>query len=277
MNFDRADNKIISKNINGLNVDYIKNTGKPCLLLIPGAYQGTLYFFPLMQKLHENGFEPWSVDLVGHGKNPPFDLSDTHMWDYTKSLIPIVNTLKPACIIGHSMGGFLLQALCRELDSHPKIALIAPAPNKNIPIGFKHRFLISLTSFAGIFANWLGRKSSFERWLTLKLASNKIESKTFFELKKSIISQEQIKNKETPHLIHDIQSSDYSDIKPSDIKSPVLLIAGKKDLLIPYSAQKKLAKYFNASFVTLKKSGHIPFLEKDISKLVKKLSQFINL
>ena len=62
------------------------------------------------RELADLGWSSYAIDLRGHGKSDPIDLSDTSMRDYADDVKRLVDELKqPPVIIGWSMGGLVAQ------------------------------------------------------------------------------------------------------------------------------------------------------------------------
>lgn len=81
------------------------------ILLIHGAWHGAWCWYKVVPRLEHLGHNVLAIDLPGHGRNqigrpPTLD-------DYTDAAVQALNTFNgPAFVVGHSMGGVVLQRAC---------------------------------------------------------------------------------------------------------------------------------------------------------------------
>lgn len=107
---------------------------QPPLLFIHGAWHGAWcwepYFLPYFAA---NGFAAHAVSLRGHGNSPnSHALRWTTIADYVADVATAVQQLpQPPIIIGHSMGGLVVQ---KYLETHPRqtAVLLASAPPQGV-------------------------------------------------------------------------------------------------------------------------------------------------
>lgn len=98
--------------------------GMPPLLFLHGAYTAAWcwheHFLPFFAAA---GFESHALSLSGHGGSRRHDPLDSHsIDDYVRDVGEVVASLSaPPILIGHSMGGFVLQ---KYLEQHPAPAAI---------------------------------------------------------------------------------------------------------------------------------------------------------
>lgn len=104
------------------------------LLFVHGAYSGAWcwdeYFLPWFA---QHGFTAHALSLSGHGKSEGrIDLARMRLADYVDDVERAIATLPtPPVLIGHSMGGFIVQK-CLERLQTPGAVLLCPVP----PHGF---------------------------------------------------------------------------------------------------------------------------------------------
>jgi pimeloyl-ACP methyl ester carboxylesterase len=109
-------------------------TRRTPLLFVHGAWHGAWcwdeYFLPYFARC---GYEAHAVSLRGHGGSPgPGRLSWVSAADYAADLAATVRRLTaPPIIIGHSMGGFVVQKYLERYYA-PAAILMASAPPKPI-------------------------------------------------------------------------------------------------------------------------------------------------
>lgn len=118
---------IKTEKINGLEVFSCKparKTARPPLLFIHGAFAGawmwTETFMPFLAKA---GYPCYAMSLRGHGGSDGREHIDWHsINDYVEDVTHVVDWLdEPPILIGHSMGGFVVQ---KYLEHHAAAGVI---------------------------------------------------------------------------------------------------------------------------------------------------------
>ncbi|TCP11612.1 alpha-beta hydrolase superfamily lysophospholipase [Crenobacter luteus] len=101
----------------------------PPLLFVHGAFCDAHCWRPLMARLAEAGYACHALSLEGHGASDGRAyLPLIGIADYVKNLATVARALpEPPVLVGHSMGGFVVQ---QYLARHPAAAaaLLAPVP-----------------------------------------------------------------------------------------------------------------------------------------------------
>lgn len=118
---------IKTEKINGLEVFSCKparKTARPPLLFIHGAFAGawmwTETFMPFLAKA---GYPCYAMSLRGHGGSDGREHIDWHsINDYVEDVTQVIDWLdEPPILIGHSMGGFVVQ---KYLEHHAAAGVI---------------------------------------------------------------------------------------------------------------------------------------------------------
>ncbi len=116
------------------NLPLLSKKDLPALVFIHGAWHGAWcwqeYFIPFFTK---NGYECYSFDLPNHGEyKDKKNINKYSVKDYTNHLeLAIKQINKPVVLIGHSMGGYIIQKYLEKADCKAGI-LITPVPCKPI-------------------------------------------------------------------------------------------------------------------------------------------------
>ena len=111
-----------------------RKTGKPALLFVHGAFAGgwmwTETFMPFLAKA---GYPCYALSLRGHGGSTGRDQINWHsVGDYVDDVKTVVDWLdEPPVLIGHSMGGFIVQ---KYLEHRPAtaVALVCSVPPQGL-------------------------------------------------------------------------------------------------------------------------------------------------
>jgi alpha-beta hydrolase superfamily lysophospholipase len=102
------------------------------LLFIHGMFVGAwcweVYFLDFFA---QHGFAAYAVDLRGHGDSEGRDgLRWTRIADYVEDVAQTVRQMPtPPILVGHSLGGFILQKYLEDHDAPGAILLSSPPPN----------------------------------------------------------------------------------------------------------------------------------------------------
>ena len=104
-----------------------KAAGYPPLVLIHGAANSAKVWVYWQRELTAHGWTSHAIDLRGHGRSRPFNISRTTMDDYASDVREIANQLsQPPIIMGWSMGGLIGMMVASQ---GPGVACIALAPS----------------------------------------------------------------------------------------------------------------------------------------------------
>lgn len=238
-----SDLKIISK------VPKVKTIDNP-LVFVHGMFQGSfVYEEYFLEFFSSRGYECHLLNLRGHnGSGNEKSLRKTSISDYVEDLSLLVDSLAISPIlIGHSMGGFIVQKYL-EKKQVPLAILLAPVPSWGLyAVTLKvlftrpHIFLkINLTwSFSSIYKNF-----NFIR----KLMFNDCLKDELFE-KFYPLHQEESYRAYMDMLL-------LKHVRVKKIKSPVKILAGVKDESVPIKQLRKMANKFNFDLKEFPDNSH---------------------
>lgn len=112
------------------------------ILFIHGAFAGAWMWETFMPFLAEDGYRSYAVSLRGHGSSAGRDHMHWHsIADYVDDVGQVLDWLgEPAVLVGHSMGGFVVQ---KALERHaaPAAALICSVPPQGLVAAQFHLLL----------------------------------------------------------------------------------------------------------------------------------------
>ena len=104
------------------------------VLFVHGAWHGAWcweeHFLPYFS---EKGYDAYALDLRGHGESAGIEsLPFTRITDYVDDVVGVIDALPaPPIIVGHSMGGLIVQKAL-EKRSLPAGILLAPVPKSGV-------------------------------------------------------------------------------------------------------------------------------------------------
>jgi len=117
MNLELVANKPVTRN------------DSPPILLLHGMWHGAWCWEFFLDDFASLGYQAYAMSLSNHGNSPRVKMMNLlSINDYVKDLRSVVESLdEPPILIGHSMGGFIIQKYL-ENYSAPKAVLIASVP-----------------------------------------------------------------------------------------------------------------------------------------------------
>ena len=117
-----------------MNLELIANnpTNKregPAILMLHGMWHGAWCWEYFLDDFAELGYQAYAMSLSNHANSPKKkSLNLLSINDYLEDLRGVVDSLEqPHILIGHSMGGFIVQKYLEKYPA-PKAVLVAPVP-----------------------------------------------------------------------------------------------------------------------------------------------------
>lgn len=212
---------------------------RPALLFVHGGFHGAWcweeHFLPWYAA---QGWDAHAVSLRGHARtdDPEADLSAT-LRDYGDDVLSIVAVLdRPVVVIGHSMGGVIVQQCLPRSEQIAGAVFLASSPLRP-----------SLSVIARIMA---ARPLSFLRAQALgdRSARRRAMSSFFFDRSLPQATRDRYMSLLTAESSITELFSREPPLHPIEDKRPVLVVAGKDDWSIPMSEHRRLQRAFRADF-----------------------------
>ncbi len=223
--------------------------------LMHAAWCWQKYYMPYFQ---EAGYNVYAIDLSNHGENSKEkSLKFTSISDYVQDIKEALENIEEECIlIGHSMGGMIIQKYL-ENNTCDKVVLLTPVP----PNGIIKTVLKTLVKspFKFLLANLtlsllpvLGNKK-MTKWLFMgetmeqevfEESFNKLEDESYFAFLGII----------------------FPFLKKSKEKTKILIVGAEKDNAIAVSDIKATAEFHDATYHIFNNMAHDMMLEKEWQK-----------
>ncbi len=234
--------------------------GYPPLLFVHGAYASARCWPYFMNYFAEQGFESRALSLRGHGRSPGYEaLWTCGIEEYVDDVCRAAREMpEPPVFVGHSMGGLLVQkALLRSGIRARGAVLLASVPPEGMllpafwmmftdPVRFQKLGLINMTP------PWF-----WEYWIDL----NDIR-KIFFSQStstESIFRAMSLFQNESPRAAFELMFSPLPHPLQND--TPMLVLGGAEDMIIPPAFVRHTADMFGASVQVFPEMGHTLMLE----------------
>jgi pimeloyl-ACP methyl ester carboxylesterase len=219
------------------------------LLLLHGAWHGAWCWRDAMAGLAERGFEVHAISMRGHGESATprsFNLCSLH--DYLRDLTTAVDSIHPRpAVVGHSMGGLVLQLYLQELRL-PRAVLLCSIPASGIA-GFMLRWLrrhplATLRALAGLRLRGLVGSPALAREALFRpeIAPQELERHTLRLGDESYRAGVEALLTVRPN--------------PARNETPLLVVAAERDQIFMVDEQRALADAYGAEFVLIPDAAH---------------------
>lgn len=241
---------------------------KPILFIHGGFYAAWSweFFLPYFAK---NGYTSHALSLRGHGNSEGAEnLRWTSLSDYVSDVVQVVKQLgQPPVLIGHSMGGMIVQ---KYLESYqiPAAVLLASAP----PSGLVPLVLRIFTRYPLEF---------IKANLTLNLYNLMADPDRF----RSLLFSQDIPEKELREHHSQISNESYRAFvdmmflnlpRPKKIKpTPLLVLGAKDDFMVTAREVEATARVYDTQAI-FSGVGHTMILEKDWQSVADQILDWLN-
>jgi len=226
------------------------------LLFVHGAYTAAWcweeHFLPYFA---EQGFVSYALSLSGHGgSRGRKELDSFGIKDYVNDVVEVVAALEqPPVLIGHSMGGFVVQKYLEKHAAPAAVLMCAVPPQGLMSAAFGMMF----------------QKPGMLRDLNELMGGNRVSIETLREaLFAQPVEVEDLarffrhSQRESHHAIWDMTL--FNLPHPSRLqRAPLLVLGGQLDQLIPASLVEMTARTYSVEAKIFSGLGHGLMLERD--------------
>lgn len=238
------------------------------LLFIHGAYTAAWcwkeHFLPFFA---EAGYASHAVSLSGHGASRGRKhLDSLSIIDYAKDVREVVKTLPaPPALIGHSMGGFVVQKYLERHDS-PATVLMASVPPQGL-MASAFGLMFSKPSLMTDLNNLMGGSGASMETLREALFAQPIAVDDLARYYKN-------SQLESHRAIWDMTL--FNLPRPLSVrKSPLLVLGAEFDHLIPVSLVEMTARSYGVKAEIFPGMGHGLMLERDWKKPAQRILDWL--
>lgn len=245
------------------------DNNKPSILLVHGMWGGAWcwepYFLPYLEEL---GYKTYAVSLSNHGNSPNRKIFNLlRINDYVNDLKETIDRIGGSPIlVGHSMGGFVVQ---KYLENHKATGaiLLAPVPPFGVwggTINVLKKFPLAFLK-GNVLLNLIHIVNSPERFKHI-LGSDNVEDKDIEEGLEKICSES---------MLAYIDMLGMNLVKPKKIDSPLLAIRGSADYAVPEKVFNKTCEQYGIPPVTFEGMGHNLMIEPAYKMVVDKMVEWV--
>lgn len=248
----------------------VKESSNPPILFIHGMWHGAWcwepYFLPYFKEL---GYKAYALSLSNHSNSPrkkAFNLLRIN--DYVNDLKQVVDTFEePPILVGHSMGGFIVQKYLENNKNIPGAVLMASVP----PFGIWNGTISTLKSLP---------LSFLKANLTLNL---KHIINTPMKYKQVLCSdnfddadiEKYVKKADTESYLAYMDMLGFNLVKAKKVDTPLYIIGADNDHALSVNAVKKTAAKYNTDYKIFSKMGHLMMLESEYKSVANAIDKWI--
>jgi len=252
----------------------------PPLLFVHGAFHGagcwTENFLPYFSS---KGFPCYALSLRGHGASEGLERLHTFsLSDYVQDVLEVMTQLqeKPV-LIGHSMGGALVQAIAQTYPDQIKaVVLLATAPPNGILL--KDMLRLSLTHFRELFqllAFNQRKHGDFPLQLFFSQPLN-AEERGEFALLLQPESRKAIRDLRRRIIPGPTRGLGAEPWAAPALQVPMLILGSKKDALFPEETVKRVGKVYKTQPIIFSDIGHDMMLDAGWRSVADRIHIFLD-
>ncbi len=244
----------------------------PPLLFVHGSFTDgrvwDVYFLPFFA---EQGHEAHAISLRGHGRSD--GRQQLPMWrltDYVADLACAVGKLsQPPIVIGHSMGGMVVQ---KYLEASPRltgVVLMASVPpqglfSSNLHMAIRYPFLFQQMVLFSLLGPNYGSIDMMRRLLfSPDMPTAKLYQ--FFEYMQA----------ESQIVSMDMMGLNPLRLKPRQVKIPMLVLGAQRDVFISPTLLKETAQFYGADHHLFSNMAHAMMLEANWKEVATYLRDWV--
>ncbi|MCP9496147.1 MAG: lysophospholipase [Pyrinomonadaceae bacterium MAG19_C2-C3] len=233
-----------------------KNDRAPLLFVHGSCHAAWTWDEHFLPYFAAHGFDAHAVSLRGHGMSEGREmLKRSSVADYVSDVAQIAATFtRPPVVIGHSLGGLVVQKYLEKHDAAPAAVLIASSPvagmlKSGVPLFLKHPLLFTKVALTG---------DVHALYATPERATEFLFSSTMDKAK--IARYVTRFGQESPRACFDMM---FNLPRPRRIKTPMLVLGAERDRIVMTGETKRTAQAYGADMKIFSDMAHDMMLEDD--------------
>lgn len=237
------------------------------LLLQHGAWHGAWCWQLWLDYFAELGYEVHAISLPGHGHSSQAKRHINYytLGDYVEVLAGEIDKLSaPPIVIGHSMGGAIVQ---KYLQNHtlPGAVLLATIPAKGIlALLFRQLRQHPTSTLKGLLT------LNLYQWVATPQLVHALFLNPDTAIDTAVFQQK---------LVHESFTVGLQTMFPfarlNDTAVPILVIAAEKDNIFTVAEEKDTAQKYNADFILIKDQAHNLMSESDWQPVANQIDEWV--
>jgi len=248
----------------------VKNQRPTPLLFIHGTlHTASCWDVHFLDYFAQHGYASHAVNLRGHGKSEGWEkLRWTRIADFVEDLTNAVRQLpSPPILIGHSMGGFIIQKYLEDYDAPAAVLLSSPSPTGLLPTAIRNA-----RRQPRVFAQVVLTFSLLPFIATPQLVGEAFFSKDLPE--KQLLEYWKQTQDDSFMAFLDMVALDLP--KPEKVKTPLLVLGVARDNMIGPREIEATARAYNTQAEIIPDVAHNSMLERNWQAVADRILAWLN-
>jgi pimeloyl-ACP methyl ester carboxylesterase len=219
--------------------------GAPPIIFIHGMAGGKYQFSNWQRYCAERGWESYAVDLRGHHDSVADNFRKVSIADYASDVKQVIAAVGPCYLVGHSMGGLVVQLVASQTPDVKGAVLVATSPPGGV-IGINW-FIISMLRYLPQMI--VGKPLLISSKDMHRFVTNRLDPSSY------------------KHLVPESQRAGrniiFQKFRVDKLLCPALVITGACDRAVPRSIGPTLARKYDADFIEIPEMAHMLPMEPE--------------
>lgn len=217
----------------------------------------------------QHGFASHAVSLRGHGKSEGREkLRWTRIAEFVEDVVNVVQQFpNPPILIGHSMGGFIIQKYLENHDAPAAVLLSSPSPAGLLPTALR----------TARRQPWTFAKTTLTMSLLPMIATPELVGEAFFS---NDLPQEQLleywKQTQDDSFMAFLDMVFLNLPKPDKVKTPLLILGAARDNMIGPREVEATARAYNTRAEIIPNVAHNSMLEAGWQSVAERILNWLN-
>jgi len=247
-----------------------ENSDKPTIIFVHGAWHGKGSWDQFVEYFTDQGYDCVAFNFPGHDGDQPFGYRFNGIGSYVKNLEEVAAKYKNPILVGHSVGGLVIQKYL-EINSAGAAILLASVPFDGIPWSTISKLLVQhfdillkvgLLQTVPVKDQSIARKFFYQENTPAKIVEKNYQSLV----------------PETPLTLLRISLSGklwLSPFKVKDSSIPRLMLYGDRDYFMTVGSQERLSKKWDCEAKLLPGFSHNMMDEQNWEQVADKINDWL--
>jgi alpha-beta hydrolase superfamily lysophospholipase len=217
----------------------------------------------------QHGYAAYAVNLRGHGKSEGREkLRWTRIADFVEDVANVVQQLpSPPILIGHSMGGFIIQKYLEDHDTPAAVLLSSASPAGLLPTAIR----------TARRQPWVFAKVNLTLSLKPFIATPQLVGEAFFSNdlpEEKLLEYWKQTQDDSFRAFLDMVALDLP--KPEKVKTPLLVLGAARDNMIGPREIEATARAYNTQAEIIPDVAHNSMLERNWQSVADRIIAWLN-
>lgn len=248
----------------------LKSWRRTPLLFIHGTlHTAACWDVHFLDYFAQHGFASHAVNLRGHGRSEGREkLRWTRIAEFVEDVVNVVQQFpNPPILIGHSMGGFIIQKYLENHDAPAAVLLSSPSPAGLLPTALR----------TARRQPWTFAKTTLTMSLLPMIATPELVGEAFFS---NDLPQEQLleywKQTQDDSFMAFLDMVFLNLPKPDKVKTPLLILGAARDNMIGLREVEATARAYNTRAEIIPNVAHNSMLEAGWQSVAERILNWLN-